>query len=321
MSQPPRWAEVDLPDQRGKTAVVTGANTGLGFQVARLLAGHGADVVMACRNETKADAAADRIRVQFPGARVSTVSLDLASLASIREAATRIRALCPRLDLLVNNAGGVRPQHARTADGFEATFGVNHLGTYAFTGQVLDALLTTPDSRIVTVSSVAHRRGAIHFDDLQYDRGYQAQPAYAQSKLANLMFAYELQRRLAAAGAGTISLAAHPGNARTEFGRDLPLAARVVMSPRMRLLTFWLMQPAEISALSIMRAATDSGARGGEYYGPGGWNEWTGLPRRVQSAPVSHDEGAQRRLWEESERLTGVTYRISSAQPARPVGE
>ena len=282
---------------------------------ARLLAGHGAAVIMACRDEARADAAAGRIRNQVPGARVSTVPLDLASLASVREAASRIRAGHQRLDLLINNAGGVRPHYARTEDGFEETLGVNHLGPFAFTAQVLDPLLATPGSRIVTVSSVGHRRGSVNFDDLQSDRGYRFQPAYFQAKLANLMFAYELQRRLAAAGAATMSLAAHPGNARTEFGRDMSALVRAAMSPRLRLLTSWLMQSAEVSALSLVRAATDPGARGGEYYGPGGWNEFTGWPRRAESVPAAHDAGAQRRLWEESERLTGVAYRIGAAQP------
>ena len=166
----------------------------------------------------------------------------------------------------------------------------------------------------MTVSSVGHRRGSIHFDDLQFDRGYRSQHAYFQSKLANLMFTYELQRRLTSAGAATIALAAHPGNARTEFGREMSALVRATMSPRLRLLTSWLMQSAEASALSIVRAATDRGARGGEYYGPGGWNEFTGPPQRVDSTPISHDPHAQRRLWEESERLTGITYRMSMAQ-------
>ena len=312
MSKLPRWTETDIPDLRGKTAVVTGANTGLGLETTRLLAAHGAAVVMACRSETKAEAAADRIRSAVPGARVATVPLDLASLASIREAASRIGSDHRQLDLLINNAGGIRPRHGRTSDGFEETFGVNHLGTFAFTAQVLELLLATAGSRIVTVSSVGHRRGSIHFDDLQFDGGYRFQQAYFQAKLANLMFAYELQRRLAAAGAATISVAAHPGNARTEFGRDMSVVVRAAMSSRARFATSWLMQSAELSALSIVRAAVDVGAQGGEYYGPGGWREFTGWPQRVESIPASHDVEAQRRLWEESERLTGITYRIGA---------
>ena len=315
MSQHPRWTEADIPDLRGRTAVVTGANTGIGFFTARLLAAHGAAVVLACRNAARADAAADRIRTQVPGSRVSTLPLDLASLASIRQAGARLRASRRQLDLLINNAGGINPRLKRTEDGFEATFGINHLGPFAFTGEVLDLLLATPGSRIVTVSSVGHRRGRIDFDDLQFDRGYRFQHAYFQSKLANLMFTYELDRRLTAAGAPAIALAAHPGNARTEFGRDMPPLVRVAMSPRLRLLTSWLMQSAEVSALSVVRAATDPSARGGEYYGPGGWSEFTGFPRRVESRPASHDRDGQRRLWEESERLTGVSYQMATANP------
>jgi NAD(P)-dependent dehydrogenase (short-subunit alcohol dehydrogenase family) len=313
-----RWTETDLPDLRGRTAVVTGASTGLGFEVATVLSGHGATVIMACRNAAKAATAADRIRDTAPGARVRTMPLDLASLTSVKEAAAWLHAEYPRLDLLINNAGGVNPRYRRTGDGFETTLATNHLGPFAFTGQILDLLLAAPGARIVTVSSVGHRRGAIDFDDLQFERGYRYQHAYFQSKLANLMFTYELQRRLAAAGATAIAVAAHPGNARTEFGRDMPAFVRVMMSPRLRLLTSWLMQPAPAGALPIARAAADPGVRGGEYYGPDGRHEWTGDPVRVESIPRSHDTAAQHRLWEVSEQLTGVTYRIGAASEPRP---
>jgi NAD(P)-dependent dehydrogenase (short-subunit alcohol dehydrogenase family) len=303
------WTEAGIPDLHGKTAVVTGANTGLGFEVARMLAGHGSSVILACRNPSKAEIAADRIRDAAPGARIRTVPLDLASLASVKEAAAWLHGEYSKLDLLINNAGGVRPRYARTEDGFEMTLGVNHLGPFAFTGQILDLLLAAPGSRIVTVSSVGHRRGVINFDDLQFERGYRYHHAYFQSKLANLLFSYELQRRLAAAGATTIALAAHPGNARTEFGRDMNAIVRAMMSPRLRPLTSWLMQSPEAGALPIVRAATDPGAHGGEYYGPDGWNEWTGHPVRVDSIPSSHDADAQRRLWDVSEQLTGVGFR------------
>jgi NAD(P)-dependent dehydrogenase (short-subunit alcohol dehydrogenase family) len=312
-----RWAETDIPDLHGRTAVVTGASTGLGLEVARMLSEHGAAVIMACRNMAKAETAADRIRGAAPGARLRTMPLDLASLASVREAAARLRGEYPHLDLLVNNAGGVNPRYRRTVDGFETTLATNHLGPFAFTGLVLDLLLAAAGARIVTVSSVGHRRGAINFDDLQFERGYRAQHAYFQSKLANLMFSHELMRRLGAAGAPAIAVAAHPGNARTEFGRDMPAPVRVMMSPRLRLLTSWLMQSPQAGALPIARAATDPGVRGGEYYGPGGWNEWTGDPVRVESIPRSHDDDAQHRLWEASEQLTGVTYRIGTASKPR----
>jgi NAD(P)-dependent dehydrogenase (short-subunit alcohol dehydrogenase family) len=312
-----QWTEADIPDLGGRTAVVTGASTGLGFQVARMLSGHGAAVILGCRDVTRAEAAAGRIRGAVPGARVRTMPLDLASLASVRGAAGWLRGECPSLDLLVNNAGGINPRYRRTADGFETTLAVNHLGPFALTGLVLDLLLAAPAARIVAVSSVGHRRGSIHFDDLQSERGYRYQQAYFQSKLANLMFSYELQRRLAAAGAPAIAVAAHPGNARTELGRDMP-AARVIISPRLRLLTSWLLQSPQAGALPIARAAADPDVRGGEYYGPGGWHEWTGPPERVDSIPRSHDADAQHRLWEVSEQLTGVTYHISPASNPQP---
>ena len=245
------------------------------------------------------------------------VRLDLASLASVREAADRIRALYPAIDLLINNAGGVNPRYQRTEDGFERTFATNHLGPFALTGLVLDRLLPVPDSRVVTVSSIGHRRGVINFDDLQADCGYRFQQAYFQSKLANLLFTYELQTRLAAAGAATIAVAAHPGNARTEFGRDMSRAVRIAMSPRLRALTWWLMQSPQVAALATVRAASDPEARGGDYYGPPGRAQYTGHPVRVESSAGSHDTAAGRRLWEESERLTGVTYPIGAVRPSR----
>ena len=313
MTQRQRWTEADLPGLGGRTAVVTGANTGLGFQTARVLAARGATVVLACRNPVKAAAAAGRIRDAVPGAQLRTVELDLAALESVRAAAAWLRAEYPQLDLLINNAGGVNPRPGRTADGFERTLGVNHLGPFALTGLVLDRLLAAPAARIVTVSSVGHRRGAIHLDDLNFDQGYRWQQAYFQSKLANLMFTFELQRRLAAAGAAAIAVAAHPGNARTEFGRDMNPVARAVMSPRLRALTFWLLQPAEIAALPIARAAADPAVRGGEYYGPGGWQEWTGYPERATPIARAHDQDVQQRLWARSEQLTGVTYQLAPA--------
>jgi NAD(P)-dependent dehydrogenase (short-subunit alcohol dehydrogenase family) len=313
MTQRQRWTGADLPDLRGRTAVVTGGNTGLGFQTARLLAARGASVVLACRTPAKATAAAGRIRDGVPSAQVRTLDLDLASLDSVRAAARWLRAEYPHLDLLINNAGGVNPRAGRSADGFETTLATNHLGPFAFTGLVLDRLLAAPAARIVTVSSVGHRRGAIHLDDLNFDQGYRWQQAYFQSKLANLMFTFELQRRLAAAGAAAIAVAAHPGNARTDLGRDMPAVARAVLSPRLRALTFWLLQPAELAALPIARAAADPAVRGGEYYGPGGWQEWTGYPDHAQPIARAHDRDVQQALWDRSEQLTGVTYQLTAA--------
>jgi NAD(P)-dependent dehydrogenase (short-subunit alcohol dehydrogenase family) len=305
-----RWTATDIPDQRGRTAVITGANAGLGFETAKLLAQHGATIVLACRNPHKAADAAARIATAAPSAEVSTLQLDLASQASIHRAATQLRTDWPPIDLLINNAGGMRPRHRLTEDGFELTLATNHLGPFAFTGLILDRLLAVPGSRVVTVASIGHRRGTINFDDLHFQRGYRYQTAYFQSKLANLLFTYELQRRLAAAGAPTIAVAAHPGNARTEFGRELSPLVRVAMSPRLRMLTWWLLQSPQMGALSTVRAAVDPEVRGGDYYGPPGRAQFTGYPTRVQATPASHDPQAQHRLWQESERLTGVTYPI-----------
>jgi NAD(P)-dependent dehydrogenase (short-subunit alcohol dehydrogenase family) len=303
-----RWTAADVPDQSGRTAVVTGANSGLGLVTAGVLASRGASVVLACRDLAKAGQAADRIRAAAPRASVHVLRLDLASLASVRAAASEIRAAWPRLDLLINNAGVMRPPYQRSADGFELTFATNHLGHFALTGLVLDSLRATPGSRVVTVSSVGHRDGVMRFDDLQSERGYRADDAYAQSKLANLLFTYELAARLQAAGEGTIALAAHPGLARTELFRWDPRLTRALLSPALRPLTFWGVHSAQAGALPTLRAATDPAARAGEYYGPGGRHEYTGYPVRVESAGPSHDLASQRRLWEASERLTGVSY-------------
>jgi NAD(P)-dependent dehydrogenase (short-subunit alcohol dehydrogenase family) len=291
--------------------VVTGANAGIGLEAAKVLAARGATVLLACRDVSKGERAADAIRAGAKGANVPVVRLDLASLASVREAAEEIRRTSPRLDLLINNAGVMQVvPYQRTADGFELTLATNHLGHFALTGLVLDRLLATPGSRIVSISSVAHQRGVIRFDDLQSERAYSASAAYEQSKLANLLFTYELNDRLEAARAPTIALAAHPGNARTSLWKSSSRLENAVISPRLRLLNFWLVQDAERGALPTLRAAVDPSVRGGEYYGPAGAFQYTGDPIRVQSSARSHDLGARRRLWDVSEELTGVSYQI-----------
>jgi NAD(P)-dependent dehydrogenase (short-subunit alcohol dehydrogenase family) len=287
---------------------VTGASSGLGLETAKVLAQRAATVVLACRDVSKAERAAEDIRSSAGQAAVRVVRLDLASLASVREAAEQIRRACPRLDLLINNAGVMAVPCQRTQDGFELTFATNHLGHFALTGLLLDRLLTVPGSRIVTVSSIAHRRGVMHFDDLQLQDGYRPWRAYEQSKLANLLFTYELQARLRAAGAGTVALAAHPGNSRTQLWRWTPRFTQALYRPRLRTLTFWFAQSAQMGALPTLRAAADPAARGGDYYGPPGRLQYTGYPARVESSARSYDKAAQRRLWEVSEELTGVCY-------------
>jgi NAD(P)-dependent dehydrogenase (short-subunit alcohol dehydrogenase family) len=294
------WTEADVPEQDGRVAVVTGANTGIGFEAARVLAERGATVVLACRSQERAKSAVERI-TPTAGAQVATVQLDLASLASVREAAQDLRERYDRLDLLINNAGLMMPPHGRTEDGFELQFGTNHLGHFALTGLLLDRMLTVPRSRVVTVSSMGHRMGRIDFGNLQWERGYNRMGSYGRSKLANLLFTYELQRRLAAAGAQTEALAAHPGTSRTELTRNLPPWMRVgaMVMP---------MQHGAMGAAPMLRAATDPQAHGGEYFGPAGFGEMSGPAKRVKSSARSHDQEVARRLWEESERLTGVTY-------------
>jgi NAD(P)-dependent dehydrogenase (short-subunit alcohol dehydrogenase family) len=306
------WTERDIPDQSGRLAIVTGSNTGLGFDTARALAARGAQVVMAVRDTAKGEAAAARIRQTSPAAEVTVRKLDLGSLASVRESGAAMAADYPRIDLLINNAGVMYPPKSTTADGFELQFGTNHLGHFALTGLLLPNLLEVDGSRVVVVASIAHNiRARIDFEDLQWERRkYDRVAAYGQSKLANLMFAYDLQRRLAAAakdkGTKTIAVAAHPGVAATELTRHLPGANL----PAVSWLSGKLLNTAEMGALPTLRAATDPAARGGEYYGPDGFRELRGHPRLVSSSAQSKDVATQDRLWKVSEELTGVSYPV-----------
>jgi NAD(P)-dependent dehydrogenase (short-subunit alcohol dehydrogenase family) len=296
------WTEQSIPDQRGRVAIVTGANTGLGFETARALAERGATVVLAVRNVEKGREAASRMTGD-----VSVQALDLTSLESIRSAAADLRANHPQIDLLINNAGVMYTPRHTTADGFEMQFGTNHLGHFALTGLLLDRMLPVPGSRVVTVSSTGHRiRAAIHFDDLQWERSYSRISAYGQSKLANLLFTYELQRRLAPHGT-TVAVAAHPGVSDTELTRNTPTALRMPITWLAPLLT----QNAAMGALPTLRAATDQAVVGGQYYGPSGLGEIRGYPKLVTSSPDSHDQAVQQRLWTVSEELTGVTFPLS----------
>jgi NAD(P)-dependent dehydrogenase (short-subunit alcohol dehydrogenase family) len=302
-----KWTTAEIPDQSGRVAVVTGANTGLGFWTAAALAHKGARVVLAVRNLDKGKEAAGRVEQANPNAVVNVQQLDLTSLDAIRDAAEELKAAHQRIDLLINNAGVMYTDKGTTKDGFELQFGTNHLGHFALTGLLLDRLLPVEGSRVVTVSSVGHRILAkIHFDDLQWERSYNRVAAYGQSKLANLMFTYELQRRLEAKGAPTQALAAHPGGSNTELTRNIP----GVIKPIADVVWPLFSQSAEMGALPTLRAAADPAARGGQYYGPDGIGEQRGHPKLVQSSKQSHDEAQQRRLWEVSEELTGVTYPV-----------
>ena len=301
-----KWTTDDIPDQTGRVAVITGANTGLGYETARALAEHGAHVVLAVRNLDKGKDAAARITAASPSAGVALQELDLTSLDSIRAAARQLRSDHDRIDLLINNAGVMYTPKSTTKDGFELQFGTNHLGHFALTGLLLDRLLPVAGSRIVTVSSIGHRiRADIHFDDLQWEHSYNRVSAYGQAKLANLLFTYELQRRLALHGT-TIAAAAHPGGSNTELMRNLPpLVARVsaVIEP--------LFQDPAMGALPSLRAATDPAVVGGQYFGPDGFAQTRGYPKVVASSRKSHDIDLQRRLWAVSEELTGVVYPVT----------
>lgn len=285
-----RWTEADIPDQRGRVAVVTGANSGIGLATARALAAKGATVVFACRDGERAADAARTV----PGAEVLT--LDLGDLQSVREAAAELRQRRPRVDLLVNNAG-VTGVGGRSRDGHEIQFAVNHLGHFAFTGLILDRLVAAPAARIVTVSSIAHRFGKV--DDLEALRG-----AYGRSKLANLLFTYALQRRLAASGARAIAVAAHPGGAPTAIFRHSGVLGRAFMKG----FAAAFGRTSERAALPSLRAATGAGVQGGQYYGPDGLMEIAGYAGLVASSRGSHDRAAQESLWERSVAMSGVDF-------------
>jgi NAD(P)-dependent dehydrogenase (short-subunit alcohol dehydrogenase family) len=308
-----RWTTAEIPDQRGRVAVVTGANSGLGLIDARELARAGARVVMACRNVDKGEEVARGIREAVPDAEVSVVALDLADLASVRAFATRINGEHERLDLLINNAGVMASPRRLTADGFEGQFGTNHLGHFALTGLLLDRLLAAAAPRVVTESSDMHRIGKINFADLQGEHRYVRWLAYGQSKLANLMFAFELERRASGAGTSLKSMAAHPGYARTNLQfAGPPVYERAMMAVS----NLVLAQSAEMGALPTLYAATVKDLPGGTYVGPGGLGGQRGYPQIVTAAGKAYDEDAWRRLWEVSEELTGVPYAFPTARAA-----
>jgi NAD(P)-dependent dehydrogenase (short-subunit alcohol dehydrogenase family) len=296
-----KWTAAEIPDQTGRVAVITGANTGLGYETASALAEHGAHVVLAVRDLDKGKDAATLIGRRNPGRSVTVQELDLTSLESIRVAAAQLSSDHDHIDLLINNAGVMFTPESTTKDGFELQLGTNHLGHFALTGLLLDKLLGVPGSRVVAVSSTAHRTGRIRFDDLQWHRGYSAVGAYAQSKLANLLFTYELQRRLT--DAETIAVAAHPGVSKTELDRNTSAWLRLLTNT-----SGLIAQEANMGALPTLRAATELGVAGGQYFGPGGLGHVRGYPEVVTSSRQSHDVEAQKRLWTVSEELTGVVY-------------
>ena len=299
------WTAADIPDQHGRTFVVTGATSGLGLETARRLAEHGARVVMTARDPARGEAALAGIRRENPDAAVELRLLDLADLASVRAFAAGLTEEASPVDVLINNAGVMMTPPRKTAQGYELQFGTNHLGHFALTGLLLDSVRRGEDPRVVTVSSTMHRQGVIDFADLQREHGYSPTAAYSQSKLANLLFGLELQRRLAAAGSPVRSLMAHPGYSRTNLQFSGPTG---LMKLGMRISNPLFAQSARMGALPQLRAATAPDVQGGRYYGPSRLFESRGYPAEVQPSWRARDEETAARLWAVSEELTGVTY-------------
>ena len=297
-----QWKAQDILDQSGRVAIVTGANSGIGYETARALANKGATVVMACRNLDKANAAADKIRSGGPAGDIEVQQLDLSDLKSVEQFVAAFKAKHSRLDLLINNAGIMNPPFGKTAQGFEQQLGVNHLGHFALTGGLIDLMDKNPGGRIVTVSSIMHLAGSIDFNNLNWEKGYRKGPAYGRSKLANLLFTYELQRRLEERGSNTIAVAAHPGWTETNLQ---------VHSPMIKFMNRFLAQEPPMGALPTLYAATAPDVKGGQYFGPGGLGELKGHPKRVRSNRKSRDKTLAARLWDVSEELTGTRFSLS----------
>ncbi len=299
------WSVAGIGDLTGKVAVVTGANSGLGYETASALAAHGAHVVIASRSATKAAAAQKSLTKLIPKASLEVITVDLADLRSVATFADDFMQSHDRLDLLINNAGIMMVPKGFTVDGFELQFGTNHLGHFALTGRLFPALTATPGARVVTVSSLAHRSGTIDFDNLMFDRGYRPQTAYGRSKLANLLFAFELHRRCVSAELDVVSVAAHPGVSATDLGNHL--MSNLFVQP-LKVLAKVALQGAAAGAQPTLRAATDPTVEGGEYFGPAGMSEVRGRATRVTATAAARNERTAARLWDVSEELTGITY-------------
>jgi NAD(P)-dependent dehydrogenase (short-subunit alcohol dehydrogenase family) len=297
------WNLKQAPTQSGRIAVITGANIGLGFETALALAGKGCAVVLACRNTAKAEAAQAAILAQHPEARVESMALDLGSLKSVRSFAAAYKKRHATLDLLINNAGIMMPPFSLSEDGFESQLAANYLGHFALTGLLLPRIVKTPNARVVSLSSLAHKWSGIRFHDLNARQRYDKRLAYGQSKLACLMFAYELQRRLARAGHTTLSVAAHPGVSATNLFQHLPKVVQL-FAP----LTELVFQSASGGAQPTLYAALGDDIRGGDYCGPQSMGEMRGAPGKVGSSRRSRDEAVAARLWAVSEELTGVRF-------------
>lgn len=296
-----------IPSQKGRIAVVTGANTGLGYETALALAGKGAKVIMACRNQDKANDAMANIKKQVADADLDFIKLDLNSLKSVREFGESYNSKFDRLDLLINNAGLMIPPLMRTEDGFESQFGVNHLGHFFLTNVLMPSLQKTENARIVSLSSIAHKSGRIQFDDPNWEKSYSKMDAYNQSKVACLIFAYELQRRLNDANSSVISVAAHPGVSDTELSRYVSKVVYTLFRPLIPLVTH---APKEAAKPTLM-AALDEEVVGGDYYGPQGFNDMKGEPGKASSTGYSKKRDVAEKLWQLSEKLTGQEFKIN----------
>lgn len=295
-----KWDSNDIPDQKGRIAIVTGSSSGIGYETARVLANKNAEVIMAVRNLQKGNATLDKIKAGYQDADVKVMELDLASLESVRRFAEDFKKNFSRLDLLINNAGVMMPPYSKTADGFELQFGTNHLSHFALTGLLMDLIINTENSRVVNVSSASHKSGKIDFDDLGWEkRTYKKMRAYGDSKIANIYFTYELQRNLEKAGSKTIAVASHPGWTETELQRHVGIV---------NFLNRFFSQGIDMGALPTLYAAIAPDVKGGDYYGPAGWQEMRGYPKKVEPNKLSQDKDVAQKLWRVSEELTGIEY-------------
>jgi len=295
-----KWDINNIPDQEGRVAIVTGSSSGIGYETARVLANKKATVILAVRNLGKGNAAANKIREEYKDADVKVMELDLANLESVKNFTDQFMLKYSRVDLLINNAGVMVPPYSKTADGFELQFGTNHLGHFALTGLLIDLIKDTKDSRIVTVSSGAHQYGKLDFHDLNWEkRKYKAWRAYGDSKIANLYFTYQLERKLKEKGNGTLAAASHPGWTATELQRHSGIAS---------FLNRFFAQDIDMGALPTLYAAVGPDVKSGDYFGPSGFKEMKGYPKKVESNERSHDKDTAQRLWEVSEELTGVKF-------------
>ncbi len=300
------WTPNQMPSLAGRTAIVTGANGGIGFHTAKHLASQGAHVVMGCRNMSKAQQALEKLLAKHPTANAEVVHLDLEHLDKVNSFCDDFEAKHDRLDIIINNAGVLSPSHATNQQGHEVQFAINHLGHFALTGRLIPLLNESPNGRIVTVSSIAHRWGRIRFHDLQWEEHYNMWGAYGQSKLANLLFTFELERRLRSAGCSSSALAAHPGLTATDITRE---------SSWMHKATPLVGQSADVGSWPSVRAATDLNVQGGTFWGPRWCFQTWGAPKRVGCSRTARDSATASRLWDVSEALTGVRFQFHQATP------